>query len=221
MSEDTWTRVDDFLNSKLIRPDERFVRALSDQDSSGLPSINVTATQGKFLNMLSKITGARRILEIGTLGGYSTMWLSESLPPEGTLLSLELSEKHAGIARKNLERAGLAGKVEIRVGNAVETLPEVVNKGVDPFDLIFIDADKSSIPHYFKWAVKASRSGTLIVVDNVIRNGKLIDRDSTDPDVKGVAELVEIVSETPSVESTAIQTVGSKGYDGFMIVRVL
>jgi predicted O-methyltransferase YrrM len=169
---------------------------------------------------LASIQGARRILEIGTLGGYSTIWLARALPPDGELVSLELDPKHAEVARQNLTRAGVAERVSIRVGRALDTLAALANEGVAPFDFVFIDADKQNIPEYFQRALALSRVGSVIVVDNVVRGGRVLDAASTDPNVQGVRRFNELVSKTPGVSATAIQTVGSKGHDGFALIRV-
>jgi predicted O-methyltransferase YrrM len=195
--------------------------ALEASAAAGLPSINVSPVQGKFLHLLVLATGARRILEIGTLGGYSTLWLARALPVGGRLVSLELQPRHAEVARANLDRAGVSERVEIRVGPAAESLAQLQAEGAGPFDLIFIDADKPSNPAYLGWALKLARRGTLIVVDNVVRKGKIVDPASADPDVQGTRALFELLAEEPRLSSTAIQTVGSKGYDGFAMAVVI
>jgi len=180
----------------------------------------VTPIQGRFLQLVARLQGARRILEIGTLGGYSTIWLARGLPPDGQLISLEIEPKHAEVARANIARAGLANVVQVRLGQASETLPRLVAEGRGPFDLIFIDADKPSTSEYFAWALKLSRRGSVIIVDNVVRDGEVVDPSSTNPDVQGVRRFNERLATEPHVIATEIQTVGSKGYDGFAIVLV-
>ena len=186
-----------------------------------MPSINVAPNQGKFLHLLATIRGARMILEVGTLGGYSTIWLARALPEGGRLVTLEADPRHAAIARANIERAGLTHRVDLRVGRALETLPQVEVDGGGPFDFIFIDADKVSCAEYFAWAVRLARRGSVIVVDNVIRNGAVIDPASPDANVQGVRRLYDAIAAEPRVDASAIQTVGGKGYDGFVIAVVV
>jgi predicted O-methyltransferase YrrM len=188
--------------------------------TAGLPVISVSPNQGKFLQMLAQIRGARSILEIGTLGGYSTIWLARALPAGGQLVSLEVDPKHAEVARLNVSRAGLQDIVEIRIGNALETLPQLAAERRDPFDLIFIDADKQNIPTYFEWSLKLSRPGTVIVVDNVVRDGAVVDADSSDASVQGVRRFIEMLRAESAASGAVIQTVGTKGYDGFAMVLV-
>ena len=190
---------------------------LESSDAAGLPPIAVAPNQGKLLQMLAEMTGARSVLEIGTLGGYSTIWLARALPPDGRVVTLEVDPKHAEVARKNFIRAGLANMIEILLGSALATLSKL---RAGPFDLVFIDADKENIPAYFDWAVKLSRPGSLIVVDNVVRDGEVVNAKSKDPNILGVRRFVEQLSRDPRVTATAIQTVGTKGYDGFAIARV-
>jgi predicted O-methyltransferase YrrM len=194
--------------------------ALEDSNKAGLPPINVSANQGKMLQLLAQIRGARKILEIGTLGGYSTIWLARALPPDGRLLTLEFDPKHAAVARHNFERAGLGKLIELRLGRALDLLPNIAAAGEGPFDLIFIDANKDSIPEYFAWALKLSRRGSVIVIDNVIRNGAVVDANSSDTDVRGVRRFNELLINERRVSGTALQTVGSKGYDGFAVLLV-
>jgi predicted O-methyltransferase YrrM len=217
MDADVWDRVDRYLNALFSPEDQVLQAALHASHAAGLPPISVTPAQGKFLHLLATIQGARRILEIGTLGGYSTIWLARALPPGGELTTLELSETHASVARKNLLRAGVTDLVEIRVGKALETLPQLSG----PFDFIFIDADKTAYADYFRWAFKLSRPGTLIVADNVVRDGAVADANSADANVQGVRRFHELVAAEPRVSATVIQTVGSKGYDGLALVLVL
>jgi predicted O-methyltransferase YrrM len=195
--------------------------ALRSSVEAGLPPINVSPPQGKLLMILSRSIAARNILEIGTLGGYSTIWLARSLPAGGKVTTLELDPEHARIAAKNIERAGLSKSVEIRLGPAIKTLPKLEAEKRHPFDLIFIDADKPSNPDYFRWALKLSHPGTLIIVDNVVRNGAVVDAKSRDENVRGVRRLNEVLAVEPRVIATEIQTVGSKGHDGFAIAVVL
>jgi predicted O-methyltransferase YrrM len=216
MSEKTWTAVDDYLNDRIVRPDEALTAALEASRAGGLPEIAVSAPQGKLLHLLARSMGARRILEIGTLGGYSAIWLARSLPPDGKLISLEYSPKHAEVARGNLARAGLAAVAEIRVGPGVELLPSLSG----PFDFFFVDADKEGYPDYFRGCLKLSRPGSVMVFDNVIRDGKVIDSASRDSAVRAVRQLYEDIAAQTRVSATSIQTVGSKGYDGFCMVVV-
>lgn len=195
--------------------------ALRDSDAAGLPQHNVSPTQGKFLHLLSKLKGAQRILEIGTLGGYSTIWLARALPVGGSLVSLEANPTAAAVAKANIARAGLAHVVDIRLGKAVDSLAMLTQQRVAPFDLIFIDADKPNNPSYLEWSLKLSRPGTVIIGDNVVRNGAVADAASNDPNVLGVRRFFDLMAENPRLSATAIQTVGSKGYDGFSMAVVL
>jgi len=220
MDTQLWTDVDGYLVSLLVRPDSSLDETLADSTAAGLPEINVAPNQGKLLELLSRGHGSRRILEIGTLGGYSTIWLAQSLPTNGDLISLELEEKHAEVARKNIERAGHSGNVSVRVGPAAVSLRELISEGAEPFDFIFIDADKEGYPEYFTLCLELSRPGTMIVADNVVRNGEVGNAASTDPRVNGVQAFFELVSAEKRVDATAVQTVGSKGYDGFALILV-
>jgi predicted O-methyltransferase YrrM len=215
-----WSAVDDFLVAKLVRPDAALNQALADSDRGGLPAINVSPCQGKLLNLIARMIGARRILEIGTLGGYSTIWLARALPPNGRLITLEFSQKHADIARVNIERAGLLDRVDIRVGPALDTLPTIARDSSEPFDLIFMDADKESNRDYLGWAVKLARPGSVIITDNVVRAGQVIDEASRDRMVVGTRRFLDALADERRVSATAIQTVGSKGWDGFTIALV-
>lgn len=217
-TREVWSAVDDYLSRTLIGDDDALEAALRDSEAAGLPAIQITPLQGRLLSFLARLAGARRILEIGTLGGYSAIWLARALPPGGRLITLELETKHAEVARRNVERAGLAGAVDVRVGRALDLLPGLEPEG--PFDLVFIDADKPSNPDYFRWGLKLSRSGGLIVVDNVVRDGAVADAASTDAAVVGVRRVLELMAAEPRVTSTALQTVGAKGYDGFSISLV-
>jgi predicted O-methyltransferase YrrM len=220
MVEDQWTEVDRYFSDSLIPSDPILESALEASVAAGLPAIAVSPNQGKLLQILAQIVGARSILEIGTLGGYSTIWLARALPPGGQLITLELDPKHAEVAKLNVSRAGLLDLVDIRIGDALKTLPKLSAERRGPFDLIFIDADKQHIPEYFEWAIKLSRAGTLIIVDNVVRDGGVIDAHSTDPSIQGVRRFIELLRAKSGVSGTAIQTVGIKGYDGFAIMLV-
>ncbi len=220
MTQDRWTAVDRYLADLFAPHDAALEEALQVSAAAGLPSINVTPAMGKFLQLLARGQGARTILEIGTLGAYSTIWLARALPEGGRLITLEADPKHAEIARANLARAGLAGIVELRPGPAQETLPRLVDEGRGPFDLIFIDADKPGYPDYLAWALKLSRRGSLIIADNVVRDGAVIDAASNDPRVHGVRRFNELLAAESRVSATVIQTVGSKGYDGFTVALV-
>ncbi|MFJ4789577.1 O-methyltransferase [Streptomyces sp. NPDC088794] len=216
-----WDAVDDYFTAHLTPEDEALTAATRDSEAAGLPHAAVTAPQGKLLHLLAQIHGASRILEIGTLGGYSTIWLSRALPADGRLISLEFSAKHAEVATDNIARAGLDHLVEVRVGPALESLPKLAEENPAPFDLVFIDADKGNNPHYVEWALKLTRPGSLIIVDNVVREGRVTDTDSTAADVVGTRAAIELIGAHPKLSATAIQTVGTKGYDGFALARVL
>jgi predicted O-methyltransferase YrrM len=220
MSQPQWTAVDQYLTDLFVPADPALDAALADSAAAGLPAIQVAPNQGKLLHLLARLQGARRVLEIGTLGGYSTIWLARALPPDGRLITLEISPAHAEVARKNLARAGVADRVEVRVGPALETLPRLAAEGLGPFDLVFIDADKQSNADYFGWAVRLARRGTLIITDNVVREGAVIDANSTDDRVQGVRRFHAAVAAEARVTATAVQTVGSKGYDGLSFALV-
>jgi predicted O-methyltransferase YrrM len=220
MTPEQWSAVDQYLTDLFVRPDPVLAAALESSAAAGLPAIHVAPNQGKLLHLLARIQGARTILEIGTLGGYSTIWLARALPPGGRLVTLESEAKHAEVARANLARAGLTEVVELRLGPALQTLPALAAEGRGPFDLIFIDADKPGYPDYLPWALKLSRKGSLIVADNVVRKGAVADPSSTDADVQRVRRFNELLAAEPRVTATAVQTVGSKGYDGFAIALV-
>jgi len=215
-----WTAVDKYLAETLIPTDPILEAVLAANAAANLPSIDVSPTQGKFLHMLALLKGATRILEIGTLGGYSTIWLARALPPEGRLITLEFEPKHAAVAQKNIFRAGLAHLVEIQIGPAADSLAKLHAQSPKPFDLIFIDADKPNNPTYLEWALKLSRKGTLIVIDNVIREGEIANPASTDPSVIGTRTMFEMIGNNPLLTATALQTVGSKSYDGFALALV-
>ena len=212
--------VDDYFTKTIVAPDPALEEALAANAAAGLPSIDVSAPQGKLIHLLARMTGARKALEIGTLGGYSTIWLASALPDGGRLITLERSARHAEVARKNVARAGLSGKVEIRTGAALETLPKIEAEGLGPFDFVFIDADKENNAAYLEWALRLSRPGTTIVVDNVVRDGEVADATSRDPDVVGVRRMFELMAREPRLSATAIQTVGAKGWDGFALALV-
>ncbi|MFJ6380807.1 O-methyltransferase [Kitasatospora sp. NPDC092039] len=217
----TWDAVDAYFTEQLVGPDAVLERATAAADAAGLPKIAVAPNQGKLLHLLALTQGAKRILEVGTLGGYSAIWLARALPADGTLLTLELNPHHAEVARDNLAAAGLAGVAEVRAGRAADSLAALVEQGVEPFDLVFIDADKPSNPEYFRRALQLTRPGSLIIVDNVVRGGAVADPASTDPTVLGTRALHELIAAEPTVTATSVQTVGSKGYDGFTLARVL
>ena len=221
MNQEQWNEVDRYITEKLVPSDAALTAAIEANAAAGLPSIDVAPNQGKLLHLLALTKGARRILEIGTLGGYSTIWLARALPAGGRLITLEVEPKHAEVARKNLERAGFADVVEVRLGAAADSLAQLHAEGVEPFDLIFIDADKQRIPEYLDWALKLSRRGTLIITDNVVREGAIVDAENTDPAVQGVRTMFDRMAAEPRLSATVIQTVGSKGYDGFAMAVVL
>ena len=220
-SEALWASVDRYLNDTLIPPDPALEAALAANAAANLPAIDVSPSQGKLLQLLAETQRAHRILEIGTLGGYSTINLARALPPSGKLITLELDPKHAKVALANIAHAGLAHAVELRLGPALDSLAQLHAEHVEPFDLIFLDANKDGYPLYLTAALKLARPGTLILADNVIRDGEVIDPTSTDPNVQGVRRFLELLAADPRISSTAVQTVGSKGYDGFAIARVL
>ncbi|MBT3150791.1 O-methyltransferase [Streptomyces sp. CHD11] len=218
-----WHTVDDYFAGRLLTdtPDEALAAALRDSDAAGLPRIAVSAPAGKLLQLLAQVQGARSILEIGTLGGYSTIWLGRALPPDGRLVTLEYDPRHAEVAVRNIARAGLDQRVEVRVGAALDSLPALADENPSPFDLVFIDADKVNNPRYMEWALRLTSAGSLIVLDNVVRGGRVADPDNTDPDVVGTRAALDIIGSHPRLTGTAIQTVGTKGYDGFALARVL
>jgi predicted O-methyltransferase YrrM len=220
MSQQQWTAIDDYITGALVEPDEALDAALAASTVAGLPAIAVSPALGKLLNLLARLANARRILEFGTLGGYSTIWLARALPPGGRLITLERVQKHAEVARANIARAGLADLVDVRVGEALDTVSRLAKELADPFDLVFIDADKPHNADYFAWSVSLTRPGGVIIVDNVVRGGDVLDAHSTDPNVQGVRRLNEVMAADPLVSATTIQTVGAKGYDGFAIAIV-
>jgi predicted O-methyltransferase YrrM len=218
--EPLWDKVDEYFAEHLSASDDVLDAALAASAAAGLPAISVTPNQGKLLQLLARIRGARRILEVGTLGGYSTIWMARALPRDGELITIEIDSTHAAVALKNIERAGLSDRVKVLVAPAAKSLAKLATDGVQPFDLVFIDADKASIDSYFVAALNLSRAGTIIVVDNVARKGEVIDAESTDASVQGVRRLVDLLARDRRVSATAIQTVGSKGYDGLIIAVV-
>lgn len=219
MDQKVWNAVDKYTCERVGAADAALDFALQNSRRADLPAISVAPNQGKLLNLLARSIRAQRILEIGTLGGYSTIWLARALPKEGQVVTLELDPKHAEVARENIVKANLQERVDIRVGPALETLP-LLEKENAPFCLTFIDADKFNIPQYFEWAIKLSRPGSMIIVDNVVRNGALIDERSTDPNVIGVRRLHDLIAQEPRVSATTLQTVGAKGYDGLTFALV-
>jgi predicted O-methyltransferase YrrM len=220
VTEDQWTAVDKYITDLLIPPDSALDAALAASTANGLPAINVAPNQGKLLQILARSVGAKRILEVGTLGGYSTIFLARALPPAGKLITLEYEPKHADVARANIERAGLSHMVDIRLGKAIDTLPRLAAEGMGPFDLVFIDADKAGNADYFAWAMKLTRVGSLIIVDNVVRKGAVLDS-AGDANAQGARRVLEAMGKETRVSATAVQTVGSKGYDGFAIAVVI
>jgi predicted O-methyltransferase YrrM len=221
MTQQLWSAVDDYISDLFISSDPVLEATLAASAAAGLPSISVSPAEGKLLMLLAQLHGARTILEIGTLGGYSTIWLARALPPGGTLITLEASPKHAEVARANIALANLENVVEVRVGPALETLPILASEARAPFDLIFIDANKDNYPEYLTWALKLSRRGTLIIADNVIRDGEVLDSATTDPRVEGTRRFNQELAADPRVTSTIVQTVGRKGYDGIAVAIVV
>ena len=220
MDKEFWTTVDRYIVDHFLPADDALERAQATSAKAALPDIAVSPNHGKLLYLLAKILGANRILEIGTLGGYSTIWLARALAPGGSVITLEFDPKHADVARANIGHAGLGRVVQVRVGAALDVLPQLEAEGRGPFDLIFIDADKVNTAPYFTWALKLSRPGSLIIVDNVVRDGAIADAASTDTSVQGMRRFYEAVKAEPRVDATAVQTVGVKGYDGLAILRV-
>ena len=220
MTQEIWTTVDNYVSEMLVPPDKVLDQALEASADSGLPEIAVAPNQGKFLMLLARSIKARNILEIGTLGGYSTIWLARALPKAGRVVTLEAVARHAEVARANFKRAGLADVIDLRLGKALDTLPRLAAEKPDPFDFIFIDADKENIPEYFTWSLKLARPGSMIIVDNVIRDGEVVNARSKDPSVKGVRRFNEMLKSETRVSATSIQTVGVKGYDGFTLALV-
>ena len=220
MADQRWEVVDRYLANHLAPQEDSLAAAVEASARAGLPPHEVSPLQGKLLHLLTKAVGARKVLEIGTLGGYSAIWLARALPPDGKIITLEHNPDHAEVAQMNLTRAGVSELVEVRVGLATDTLPRLVAEGRCPFDLIFIDADKASNPEYLDWSLRLSRPGTLLIGDNVVREGGVADPASADPSIQGVRRFIEMLSSEPRVSATAIQTVGSKGYDGFVLAII-
>jgi predicted O-methyltransferase YrrM len=220
MDKQLWTAVDQYTTALLMPHDAALDAALAASDAAGLPAISVSPSQGKLLMLLAQIAGAKQVLEVGTLGGYSSIWLARALRPGGRLITLEADPKHAEVARSNIARAGFAQMVQVRLGDARTSIQKLGAEGLGPFDLFFIDADKQSIPHYLEWSLKLSHPGSLIIVDNVVRDGALIDGKSNDANVQGARRLHEMLAAEPRISATTIQTVGSKGYDGFTLALV-
>lgn len=220
-TQSSWSAVDNYLSGVLLPDDPVLEEAVRSSERAGLPAIQVSPLQGKFLHLIAIIRGARSILEIGTLGGYSTIWMAKALRPGGRVITLEIDPKHAEVARANLLRAGLERVVDVRVGRALDTLPRLVEEGAGPFDLVFIDADKPSGADYFQWALQLSRIGTIIVVDNVVRDGEVANPANTEANIAGSRRVLEAMAAEPRVSATAIQTVGVKGYDGFAMGLVI
>ncbi len=219
--QERWTAVDQYIDDLLFPSDTVLTAALASSAAAGLPPISVTASQGKFLFLLAQISGARTILEIGTLGGYSTLWLARALPPDGHLITLESEPRHAEVARANFACAGMAERIELRLGSALDTLPQLVAEKRGPFDFIFLDANKESYPEYLTWALRLSRPGTILVADNVVRDGEVMDANSSDPRIQGARRFNQMLASDSRLSATILQTVGSKGYDGFALARVL
>lgn len=216
----TWDAVDGYFTETLVPEQAAFQKALDASDASNLPAISVSANVGKFLHLLTRMIGARKVLEVGTLGGYSTLWFASALPEDGRVVTLEYEPLHAEVARANFREAGLADRIEVRVGAAMESLPGVEVDGIGAFDLAFIDADKKNNPGYFEWALKLVRPGGLILIDNVVREGRVLDAATRDENVQGVRKVVDMISKEPRVDATALQLVGMKGYDGLAICLV-
>lgn len=221
MGQRQWTAVDRWIGERLLPPDLALEAALAASEAAGLPPIAVAPNQGKLLHLLARMVAARRILEIGTLGGYSTIWLARALPPDGRLITLEADPRHAEVAGANFLRAGLAEVVQVRVGRALDLLPQLAAEGADPFDLVFIDADKANTAAYLDWALRLTRVGGVIVADNVVREGAVIDPAARSADVRGIRRFFDALAAEPRLSATAIQTVGSKGYDGLAIALVV
>lgn len=220
MDQKTWSAVDGYIVDRLVHSDSALADTLAANAAAGLPGYDVSAPQGKFLHLLARMIGARRILEIGTLGGYSTIWLARALGEGGLVVTLEANAKHATVARRNIAHAGVASRVDLRVGPALTTLPQIADEGLGPFDFIFIDADKASNADYLAWGLKLARPGSVIVGDNVIRSGAILDADSADVSVNGARRFFEMLAGEPRLSATAIQTVGAKGWDGFALAIV-
>ena len=220
MTQEIWTSVETFFEGLLIHEDDALRAAQKAATAAGLPPIEVSAAMGKFMHLVARMMGARNILEIGTLGGYSTIWLARALPEGGRVITLEMSPQHAEVAHGNFARAGVTEKVELRLGKALDTLPQLASEKRGPFDLIFIDANKSNMPEYFEWSLKLARRGSVIIADNVVRNGAVLDANTSDADIQGVRRFAEMAARETRVNSTVLQTVNGKGYDGFALILV-
>lgn len=221
MTDTPWTPVDDYLSGLFVGADADLEAAVRDSTAAGLPEIQVSPTQGKLLHLLVRLLTARAVLEIGTLGGYSAICMARALPPGGRLVTLEYEPKHAEVARRNIARAGLADRVDVRLGKALDLLPQVEADRIAPFDLVFIDADKENNPRYFEWALRLTRPGSLILVDNVVREGRVLESESTDASVQGTRKVLSMMASEPRASATAIQVVGVKGWDGLAIALVV
>lgn len=221
MNERLIDHVDDYLAATFVGNDATLAHALERSQRAGLPAIAVSAVQGKLLHVLARAIGAKRILEVGTLGGYSAIWMGRAIAPHGRLITLEIDPRHAQVARENLDEAGLGEVVEVWIGSALDSLARMGESGTEPFDLVFIDADKENNPRYLKWALQFSHPGTMIVMDNVVRHGTILDDDSTDPDVAGTRTVLELLGSDPRLCASALQTVGHKGHDGLAIALVV
>jgi predicted O-methyltransferase YrrM len=219
--QETWAAVDRYFGELLAPEDQALAACMQANRQAGLPSIDVPALLGQFLALMIRISGARSVLEIGTLGGYSTIWMARALPSGSQVITLEIDPRNAEIARKNFVRAGVLDRVEITIGPALDTLKALYDGAAEPFDLVFIDADKKSLPEYLEWSLKLSHPGTVIIADNVVRDGKVLDPNSADPDIQGVRRMTEMMASNPRLSATAIPTVGARGYDGFAIAVVL
>ncbi len=220
MTIEKWTAIDRYFSDVFALSDEALEDTLASSDAAGLPPHHVSPAQGKFLMLMARLTRARRILEIGTLAGYSTIWLARGLSPGGRVITLETEPSYAALARANIARAGLANMVEVRLGRALTSLQQLADEGGAPFDLIFIDADKVNNSEYLRWSLKLARDGCLIIADNVVRDGAVVEADTEDANVRGVRQFNEMIAATPCLSATALQTVGSKGHDGFVLALV-
>lgn len=220
MSRDLWGELDDYLEARLTTVDERLSQVLEANAQAGLPPHDVSLLQGKFLSLLARIHGAQRVLEIGTLGGFSTIWLARAVAPDGSVVTLEVNPQHAAVAQQNLEQQECAEVVQIRIGDALETLADIHQANEPPFDFVFIDADKSRNAEYLEWSLKLTTPKAVIVIDNVVRSGDVLDAELDDPSVQGVRAVMDAVQQRPELSATALQTVGSKGHDGFVMILV-
>ena len=220
MDERLWNAVDAYFGQTIVGHDKLLAAALAANAAAGLPQIDVSPAQGKMLYLLARLAGARKALEIGALGGYSTIWIARALPRHGRLVTIEAADKHAKVARANIDRAGVGDRVEVRVGAALDILPKIEAEALGPFDFVFVDADKANNANYLGWALRLSRPGTAIVIDNVVRDGAIVDEAASDPGTVGVRRMFELIAREPRLQATAIQTVGAKGWDGFALAIV-